>query len=55
MTARFGICPVCGRSFRLKVDGTLFHHGGEPSKSWPYHRPDCDGTNQLPKPESDKH
>lgn len=51
MSVTRGICPVCGRSIRLKVNGAVFRHGGEPSPFWPYYRPQCDGTNQLPKPE----
>lgn len=50
-----GICSVCGRSIRLKVDGTLFHHLGESRNNWSaYRRPDCAGANQLPKPEDEE-
>jgi hypothetical protein len=46
---------VCGRTIRLKVDGTVFHHAAPPDtiRRWPYRRPDCDGTNRPPKPKDD--
>jgi hypothetical protein len=45
-----GDCSVCGRSIQLKKDGTVRHHGGERSGSWPHDRHyRCDGSDLPPK------
>ncbi len=56
MSPPSGICSVCGRTIRLKMDGTVFHHGAHdvPVGGGWYRRADCDGTNQPPKPLEDR-
>ncbi|WP_280320047.1 hypothetical protein [Nocardia wallacei] len=47
-----GSCPECGRTVRLKADGTVRHHGGERTNGWPQHRRyRCAGTGQEPTTE----
>ncbi len=45
----YDTCPVCGRDFQVKADGTLRHHLKPKAADSQYRTPRCPGAGQKPK------
>lgn len=45
---RSGMCTVCGRRFRIRLDGGIWHHRGRELVPWIWPEPPCKGWGQPP-------
>lgn len=46
ITDQRGICPDCGRPYRVLIDGRVGRHGSKDSAVWP--PANCSGWGKLP-------